>query len=208
MKRVFRVLTILAAAAIAFVSCSEKEQAIPVIANEDGIPVIINAGSPVTMTMMSGNTPYWCDGDVIGVSNGTTTNASFAENSIADGETDVTATFSGKVSSAGTYYAYYPHTSNGVSSNGAKVDIPLTQRPTSTSFDGAADIMVSKSFTVSTNTTTTIENLQFARLGAIVKVVLIDNSPTYDLSSDHPTAVSLTAASNLVGRVYIDMVNH
>ena len=156
---------------------------------------------------MDGATPKWCDGDAIGVSNGTSTNVTFAENSIGDGETAVSATFSGKVSSAGTYYAYYPHSSNGVSSNGAKVDIPLTQRPTATSFDGTADIMVSKSFTVSTNTTTTIENLQFARLGAIVKVVLIDDSPAYDLSSEHPTTVSLTAASNLVGRVYIDMVN-
>ncbi len=207
MKRTFKYIFSFVALIALFASCA-KETSTPV---SGPIEVTLIAGNPdvqlASRTQMDGTTPKWCDGDAIGVSNGTSTNVDFTENSIDDGETALSATFSGKVSSAGTYYAYYPHTSNGVSSNGAKVDIPLTQRPTATSFDGAADIMVSKSFTISTNTTTTIENLYFARLGAIVKVVLKDNSPAYDLSSEHPTTVSLTAASNLVGRVYVDMVN-
>lgn len=210
MKKIYKLFAISAVSALAFISCTQEQVTdTPTIVNDEetGILVTINAGQPVSKTMMSGSTPYWCDGDAIGVSNGTSTNAKFDENSIDDGETALTATFSGKVGSEGTYYAYSPYTSNGVSSNGAKVDIPLTQRPTATSFDGSADVMVSKSFDVSTTSNTTIENLQFARLGAIVKVVLIDNSPSYDLSSQHPTTLSLTAEANLVGRVYIDMVN-
>lgn len=206
MKKTFKLMTILAAAAIAIIACSKEEEAVPVITSEDGIQVIINTGSPVTMTMMSGSTPYWCDGDAIGVSNQEKdNNKCFNENSIGDGLTASTATFSGSVAATGDYYAYYPYTGNGVSTSGAKVDIPITQHPTATSFDGTADVLVSKKFTISTTETSTINNLEFARLGAVVKVVLIDGSPSYNLSSEHPSSVSLTAESNLVGRVYVDM---
>ncbi|MCR5561206.1 MAG: hypothetical protein K6F58_05250 [Bacteroidales bacterium] len=209
MKKSFKLFVTLAAAAIALIACSKAEISAPVNPDEDGIPVIINTGAPVTMTMMSGTTPYWCDGDAIGVTNGSSDKQNkFNEYSIEAGLTATSATFSGSVASTGTYYAYYPYTSNGVTASGcAKADIPATQNPTATSFDGKADLMVSKSFTVSTTETTTINNLEFARLCAIVKVVLIDGSGTYDLSGEHPASVSLTAASNLVGRVYLDMVN-
>lgn len=197
----------LASVAAAFISCS-KETATPEVIEQDEIQVSIQAGSPVTKTMISGTTPYWCDGDAIGVSNQTKdNNKQFNENSIGAGLTAETATFSGSVAATGTYYAYYPYTSNGVSASGAKVDIPSTQHPTLTSFDGTADVMVSKSFTIETTSATTIENLEFARLGAIVKVVLIDNAASYDLSAEQPNSVSITAPENIVGRVYVDMAN-
>lgn len=197
----------LASVAAALISCS-KEVATPEVIEQDEIQVSIQAGSPVTKTMIDGSTPYWCDGDAIGVSKQTDAkNAQFNENSIGAGLTAETATFNGTVTSTGTYYAYYPYTNNGVGTKGAKVDIPLTQHPTPTSFDGAADVMVSKSFTISTTEATTINDLEFARLGAIVKVVLIDNAPSYDLSSEEPSSVSITAPENIVGRVYVDMVN-
>lgn len=197
----------LASIAAALISCS-KEVATPEVIEQDEIQVSIQAGSPVTKTMISGSTPYWCDGDAIGVSNQTKdNNKQFNENSIGAGLTAETATFSGSVAATGTYYAYYPYTSNGVSTSGAKVDIPSTQHPTLTSFDGTADVMVSKSFTISTTSATTIENLEFARLGAIVKVVLIDNAASYDLSAEQPNSVSFTAPENIVGRVYVDMLN-
>jgi len=206
MKNSYKLLIALAAFATAFTSCS-KEITNP-DAIEDGIKVTIHSGAPATKTAISGTTPYWCDGDAIGVSTGAANNnAKFEENSIADNDTAETATFSGTVSATGTYYAYYPYTSNGVSASGAKVDIPSTQNPTAASFDGSADVMVSKSFEISTTESTTIENLEFKRLGAIVKVVLKDGSDTYDLSNEQPISVSLTAESNLVGRVYVDMVN-
>lgn len=212
MKKTFTVLTILAAAAIALSSCAKEEISVPITTIEGGIPVIINTGDPVTMTVMSGSTPYWCDGDAIGVSNcikdknNNYNNYTFNENSIDAGLTASTATFRGTVSATGTYYAYSPYSSAGVGASGAKVDIPLTQNPTATSFDGNADIMVSMPFTVSTTESTTINNLRFARLGAIVKVVLKDAESTM-VGTQHPSTVSLTAESNLAGRVYVDLVN-
>lgn len=211
MKKTYRLFAILAVAATAIISCAPEQVAdVPTsVAEEEetGIQVTIKTGE-ITKTMMSGSTPYWCDGDAIGVSNQTKdNNKRFAENSIGAGLTATTATFSGSVAATGTYYAYSPYTTNGVSTDGAKVDIPSTQNPTVSSFDGSADILVSKSFTISTTESTTVNNLEFARLGAIVKVVLIDGSGTYDLSGEHPASVALTAAENLVGRVYVDMIN-
>lgn len=62
--------------------------------------------------------------------------------------------------------------------------------------------MVSKKFTV-TGTTPTVNNLVFARLGAIVKIVLIDTEDV--MTSQHPSMVSMTAESALAGRVLINM---
>lgn len=174
---------------------------------EEGIQVTINTGKPevdiLTKTEMYGGAPYWSVGDVIGVSNGDNSNADF---NTAIVERATTASFTGTVAAAGDYYAYYPYTSNGVGTisekQGAKVDLPANQNPTATSFDGAADVMVSKRFTV-TGTTPTVDNLVFARLGAIVKIVLIDTEDV--MTSQHPSSVSMTAESNLAGRVLINM---
>lgn len=180
--------------------------------NENGIFVTINTGKPdtesSTKTEMFENTPYWSVGDVIGVSDGTGTNTDFNTAIVARA---TTASFTGTVESAGDYYAYFPYTSNGVgrigSSEpydwGAKFDLPVNQYPTATSFDGNADIMVSKKFTV-TSTSPTVDNLEFARLGAIVKIVLIDTDDNLK-TSQHPSTVSMTAESNLAGRVLINM---
>ena len=189
-------------------SCAKESNEFESI-NEGGIQVTINAGKaalkPSTKTEIVGTTPYWSVGDKIGVSNGTTSNASFSTGIAARAST---ASFSGTVESAGDYYAYYPYTTNGVGNvsgnNGAKVDLPANQYPTATSFDGSADIMLSKQFNV-TGTTPTVDNLEFARLGAVVKIVLIDSESI--MSSQHPSTVSMTAASNLAGRVLINMEN-
>ena len=203
MKKIFVFVMSLATVAMTFVSC--QKSGIDIVYPEGGIEVTIHTGAG-TKTMIDGETPYWCDGDAIGVSTAEKdNNTKFLENSIADGEHAATATFTGKVASTGTYYAYYPYTSNGVSASGAKVDIPSTQHPTATSFDGSADVMVSKPFEISSTSATTVEGLSFARLGAVVKVVLKDESETYDLSAEKPVSVTLTAESNLVGRVYVKM---
>lgn len=211
MKKTIKAFLAIAVSIVALVSCAKD--ASNQTDNERPIEVTLIAGTPdvqpTSRTQMDGSTPKWCDGDAIGVSNGTSTNSRFDENSIDDGVAATTASFSGSVASVGTYYAYYPYTTNGVNTKngttGALVDLPSDQHPSSASFDGTADILVSKSFAVST-TETTIDNLEFARLGAIVKVVLIDETSVMT-STQHPSSVSMTAASNLVGRVVVDMEN-
>ena len=161
-------------AAIAATSCS-KEANVPQ-ADDNLVDVTIIAGNPetesATKTEIVGTTPYWSVGDAIGVSDGTSTNYKFTTDIAAKAQT---ASFTGGTEVSSTLYAYYPYTNNGVGQvsekYGAKVDLPANQQPSSTSFDGAADIMVSKQFTVDPKNAT-VENLEFARLGAVVKIVL------------------------------------
>lgn len=195
---------------MSFVSC-QKEVADNTIA-KDGIDVTIIAGNPITKTVLGtdGTTPYWKDGDALSVTDGANSNVEFAENNIADGETSTIATFYGKVTSAGNFYAVYPHSGTVTSDKGPRVTVPTVQYPTATSFDGAADIMVSKQFAVGVTTNTTIENLQFARCGAILKVVFSGKAAAQQtkLADQHPVSVSLTSSDNdLVGNVLFDYEN-
>ena len=193
-------------AAIAATSCS-KEANVPQ-ADDNLVDVTIIAGNPetesATKTEIVGTTPYWSVGDAIGVSDGTSTNYKFTTDIAAKAQT---ASFTGGTEVSSTLYAYYPYTNNGVGQvsekYGAKVDLPANQQPSSTSFDGAADIMVSKQFTVDPKNAT-VENLEFARLGAVVKIVLVDKESSMT-GAQHPAAVSMTASSNLAGRVLVNM---
>ncbi len=210
------VYSILAAIAVVFalVSCAKQEaqdidEVTPSEVVEEQEPLVelsLIAGNPeaesATKTEMVGGTAYWSVGDAIGVSNGTSTNYRFAT---AITSPSTSATFTGTTSVSSTLYAYYPYKNGDVVAKGAKVDIATTQHPTASSFDGASDIMVAKGFTVDP-ANTTVSNLEFMRLGAIVKVVLKDANSKM-IGTQHPSSVSLTAASNLVGRLYIDMVN-
>ncbi len=206
MKRIIYSSLAIISVLFLILSCAKENNEFESI-NEGGIQVTINAGKaalkPSTKTEIEGITPYWSVGDKIGVSNGTTSNASFSTGIAVRAST---ASFSGTVESAGDYYAYYPYTTNGVGTisekQGAKVDLPAEQYPTATSFDGSADIMVSKKFTV-TGTNPTVDDLQFARLGAIVKIVLDDSEDV--MTSQHPSTVSMTAANPLAGRVLVNM---
>ena len=209
MKSFINSFALMAVAALTLLSC-QKEIANESIA-DDGINVTIIAGNPVTRTVLGddGTTPYWKDGDALSVTNGTSTNVEFKENNIAEGGTSTIATFSGKVSEAGDFYAVYPHTGTITNGAGPRVTVPTEQHPTASSYDGAADIMVSKKFNVGVTTSTTIDNLQFARCGAILKIVFSGKAADQQtlLANQHPVSVSLTAENDLVGNVLFDYEN-
>lgn len=209
MKKIFKSLFLMAAASAAIIACNKEAPSKIEENEEDLVEVTIIAGNPATedatKTEIEGLNPYWSVGDAIGVSNGTSTNYKFTTGIESR---SATASFIGTTDVSSQLYAYYPYQNNGdksVTDSGAKVDIPSTQYPTVSSFDGAADIMVAKGFTVDP-ANTTVNDLEFKRLGAIVKVILIDKENTME-GSQHPSSISITAESNLVGRVYIDMVN-
>lgn len=211
------VYSIIAAIAVVFalVSCAKQEaqdidEVTPSEVREEQEPLIevtIIAGNPeaepTTKTEMVGSAPYWSVGDKIGVATGTNETQYLFTTGISSPST--TASFTGDTVS-GDLYAYYPYSSYGLNKSGqAKVLLPTDQYPTSNSFDGSGDIMVAKQFTVSPSNTT-VSDLQFARLGAIVKLVLIDKNSTM-VGTQCPSQVSMTAESNLAGRVYVDMTN-
>ena len=213
-KSVYSILAVFALV-FALVSCAKQEaqdidEVTPSEVREEQEPLIevtLIAGNPeaepTTKTEMVGSAPYWSVGDKIGVATGTNETQYLFTTGISSPST--TASFTGDTVS-GDLYAYYPYSSYGLNKSGqAKVLLPTDQYPTSNSFDGNADIMVAKQFKVSPSNTT-VSDLQFARLGAIVKLVLIDKNSTM-VGTQSPSQVSMTAESNLAGRVYVDMTN-
>ena len=203
MKKTLISFFAIAASIAALVSCAKET---PTIDEEQLLEVTIIAGNPEaqpdTKTEMVGSTPKWSVGDKLGVSSGNSTQYEFTTDIVS---ASTTASFTGTTVS-GDLYAYYPYTSNGLTADGkAKVDIPANQSPTVNSFDGKADILVAKKFTVDPGNTV-VENLEFARLCAIVKIVLTDTDSEMT-GVQHPTTVSMTAESDLVGRVYVDLPN-
>ena len=201
MKKIFTKLMLLAVAAAALVSCENKiDESTPVV--ELTQTVTLTAEKPVEVrTEMIEGVPYWSKGDAVGVYVDESKHYKFTNDAE---EATLTTSFTGTTAVANTLFVYYPYTVNGVAEKGAKVDLPANQEPTATSFDGKADIMLAKPITLDEEGKQ-ISDLEFARLGAIVKIVLKDN--TSSLAGQHVSSLTMTAANNLTGRVYVDVVN-
>ena len=204
MKKIFTKLMLLAVAAAALVSCENNyEEQAPVAELTQTVTLL--ADKTAVRTELIDGVPNWSKGDAVGVYLEDHTKHYKFENT-AEGASP-TATFKGQTAVANTLFVYYPYTSNGVADNGAKVDIPVNQEPTATSFDGKADIMLAKPVTLDEEGKQ-VGNLEFARLGAIVKVVLKDK--TGNLAGQHVSSLTMTTAAEkayLTGRVYIDVKN-
>lgn len=202
MKNIFSKIMLFAVAATALVSCAKDTENTPIDNKEKLIELTLKADKPATVrTELIEGVPYWSADDAIGVYTEAYNNYKFNNDSE---EATLITTFTGQTAVTDKLYPYYPHTTNGASEDGAKVDIPVNQNPTATSFDGAADIMIAKPITLDAEGTQ-LANLEFARVGAIVKIVLKDN--TSSLAAQHISSLTMTAESNLVGRVYLDVIN-
>ena len=197
MKRLFEIMTFAAIAAISFSACQQKDE---ITGKGDLIKATLFAGNPETKTVLEEGVPYWMPEDAIGVSDG---NSNHRFDNDAQ-EMSAQTTFSGQTTLAGQLYAYYPYSSAIQISNGTvRLDIPSHQSPTLTSFDPSGDIMVSRPFVLDPETNAA--NLEFARLGAIVKVVFSDLSS--ELSSDLVESVSITSDKVLAGSVPVNLTN-
>ena len=205
MKKIFTKLMLWAVAATALVSCENNFEDATVNGGELTQTVTLTAEKPAEVrTELIEGVPYWSNGDKIGVY---TTQAKDADNyafANDNNEATLTTSFTGQTAISNTLFVYYPYTTNGIAIEGAKVDIPVNQNPTATSFDGKADLMIAKPVTLDASGKQ-LSNLEFARLGAIVKIVLKDN--TSSLAGQHVSSLTMTAATDLTGRVYLDVEN-
>ncbi len=205
MKKIFTKLMLLAVAAAALVSCENKfdEQT---VGGELTQTVTLLADKTAVRTELIEGVPYWSKGDQIGVyvqdSEGYK-NYAFKNDSE---ESSLTTTFTGTTAVANTLFVYYPYTnfSTPVTEKGVKVEILANQEPTAASFDGRTDLMIAKPVTLDEEGKQ-LSDLEFARVAAIVKIVLKDK--TGNLAGQHVSSLTMTAATNLVGRVYLDVVN-
>ena len=206
MKKIFTKLMLLAVAAAALVSCDKnfEEQT---FGGELTQTVTLSAEKPTEVrTQLIEGVPYWSAGDKIGVY---TVQEKDADNYAFENdneEASLTTSFTGTTAVANTLFVYYPYTnfSNPVTEKGVKVEILANQEPTATSFDGRTDLMIAKPVQLDAEGKQ-LSDLEFARVAAIVKIVLKDK--TSNLAGQHVSSLTMTAATNLVGRVYLDVVN-
>ena len=209
MKKIFTKLMLLAVAAAALVSCENKfEEQTPGVELTQTVTLSAEKPTEVRTELIEG-VPYWSKGDQIGVyvQDGDTYKNYAFKNDNNEGAS-LTTTFTGTTAVANTLYVYYPYTnfSTPVTEKGVKVEILANQEPTATSFDGRTDLMIAKPVTLDAEGKQ-LSGLEFARVGAIVKVVLNDKTTDKLLAGQHVSSLTMTAATNLVGRVYLDVVN-
>ena len=214
MKSLSKITLFAALTAVTATACQKEDNGIDTSSGKL-VKMTFTAGNPElkpeVRTEIDGLTPYWSVGDQIGIStDGTKSNYPFTNDAT---ERAATTTFSGNANISSTIYAYYPFTANGIDkvgdNTGAKVDLPANQTPTANSFDGKADILVSKPLTLDSEGQQ-VANLEFRRLSAIVKVVLKDQSTDTKLADQHVSSLSITTDGDntLAGRVVVDLLNY
>lgn len=171
---------LVAAAAMALASCQKNEMPAP---EKQDVHFTINAGIE-TKTSITDNgdgtySPSWKNGDQIGIfftepdEKVEKVDATFS-NTKEDGPV---ASFEGTatVEGEGTFYAFYPKSAfnQHYGDETIRLDLPAAQKPTSTSFDPACDILVAKPcYYISDGDEVLIDDLYFARLMSVLKINL------------------------------------
>lgn len=211
--------------AIAFVGCN-KEIA-PEPSNETVVRFTINAAAPETKTYIEYNslagtyTPNWHNGDELGVFfNSWAENAALSTTFANTSANGPSASFSGEGTvnaSQQTIYAFYPSSAfaKAYADHVIGLTIPGTQKPTASSFDKAADLLVNKPYPITiSNTSVVIDDMQFKRILSTLKLVIADGTGESILASDKIKSVTLTTKTSadangeaLTGRYQWDFEN-
>ncbi len=185
MKKLMKLIVLVASAAMALVSCQKNEVDAP---GTQDVHFTVIAGIE-TKTMIADNldgtyTPSWAKGDKIGVAFDAPGKNTEFENTANGG---LTATFEGKYTFnlgdnaevSGNMYAFYPSSKyNKVYDNGEiRIDLAATQYPTSSSFDPLCDLLIAKpshyvAEATGTEVEVRIEDMYFARMMSVLKINL------------------------------------
>ena len=172
---------LVAAAAMGFTSCQKEiQEEVPV--NEGTVQVTFVSGSPETKTTVdtSGDTPVfaWDDNETFAVLEQTDalTEASSVAYEKVDGKANITATFDANAGKGEYKYATIYPASGYVSAESlaaATLSLPAVQTMAESSYDPAADLMVSEVVTT-TAQPAEAQMVRFTRMAAVVKMSLKD----------------------------------
>ena len=188
-------VVLFAAVAALFVSCN-KEMDKPEISQSEGIQVTVIAANPETKTTLgsNGKTVSWNTTDKFGFVNVATPEDN--EASITSIDASGAATITGTVANAGTFFAYYPKSTYDATAEGGVLRIKTAQSPASgTTFDPAADVLVSETFDVAASGSATAPaTVRFKRLGAFLKVYFVDATTGNKLSGQYAATVSVQSS--------------
>lgn len=216
MKKIINFFVLVAAAAMTLASCQKNEIDGPV---KQEVHFTINAGIAETKTIITDNgdgtyTPSWRNEDKIGIffteptEKVSKVDAEFS-NTNEDGET---ASFEGtaSVEGEGTFYAFYPssafdqHYGDGT----IRLDLPASQKPTSTSFDPACDILVAQPCDyIADGETVVIDDLYFARLMSVLRVNLVGDYAKDQIVESFSVEVDVNANVDITGNAKVDYKN-
>lgn len=155
-------------------------------------------------------TPKWKNGNQIGVffdtwSADDPVSANFA-NTAADGEDAVFSGTGTVKAEEQTIYAFYPSSSwVKTYADGIGLSIPEVQKPTASSYDESADLIVNKPYPITIdNSSVSIDDMRFARILATLKVVVKDGTAASALASDEISSITLQSTMTgaaLTGRI-------
>ena len=179
MKKIMKSFILVAAAAMGFTACQKEiQEEVPV--NEGTVQVTFVSGSPETKTTVdtSGEKPEfaWDENETFAVLE--QTDALAEASSVAyekvDGKANITATFDANDGQESyNYVTVYP-ASGYVSATGldaATLSLPAVQTMAESSYDPAADLMVSEVVTT-TAQPAEAQMVRFTRMAAVVKMTL------------------------------------
>ena len=213
MKNLLKSLALVAVSALAVVSCQKDELA----SQNDGEGVFFSlktgdAGKTYIVVDGKNYKPQWAQGDEIGVlfegfASDKTAPAGKLTNSNESGDE---ANFEGTIKDApeeGNLYAFYPSkVAKTYGSQTAGFDILDTQHPTATSFDPAADLLISKPVDfIADETAVVIGNVQFARALAMLKINVYSED-VEAIQEQYLSKLTVTAVGGrLAGRPVFDL---
>ncbi len=211
MKNIFKSLMLVAVAAMGF-ACQEtmEENYAPTNPREVVMTIIADMDEE-TRTYISDEANgkiAWSAGDQLKVIENSNMYAETSNTEIVDGKAKFTVAFTKASAESFVYNAVFPadivqeeNTNSSIQTNRIKVITKDTQKPTATSFDPQADILVSKQLEFDAQPTEL--NMQFKRLVALGKISLT-NLPADEKISQ----VVFTAGEKdiLAGRNYVDAV--
>ena len=213
MKKIMNIFVLVAAAAMTLVSCQKNEMDAPAAKKE--LHFTIKANAPQTKTVISDNgdktyTPSWEKGDEIGIffSEPTEETESLAYSFKNISEDGPIAEFDGKApaSAEGVFYSFYPSSSFGKAYGDGTIRMDLSnfQKPTSTSFDPACDILVAQPCEyLSDGETVVIDDLHFARIMSVLRINL--NSTFADVKDEVVESVSFAVQDvDMAGNAKVD----
>lgn len=214
MKKYFKSAMLIAAAAMAFTACSDVIDEGGIEAPEKTVKLTISTAADTRTMVENDTTPLWLPTDQIGVSINLEGQEQTAFANDNKQESSYQTSFSGTLTATEgpvTVYTYYPYSNDGSNNGFINSDIraylPATQHPTATSFDGAADILIGKPFEANLSGDTKFDGLQFKRESAFLKIELVDQTTGTVLSEQNLKDFKLTASSNLVGYIKLNLVN-
>ena len=153
MKNLFTRLMLVAVAAMGFVACQDGFEDVTIAPEAREVVMTITADADDTRTVLdeANKMVQWSAGDALKVIENSKNYRTTTNTDITDGKAKFTVAFKEDTESQSfTYNAFYPATAvseddaDKVNNAKVKVIVKDAQNPTATSFDPAADILVSK----------------------------------------------------------------